>query len=977
MVFAPTVEIIRQKGGFVSAFVGDAITAVFPEVYAQQSVGAADDILSLISKMKSTKIGNYSFGIEARIGLAYGDIEWQIINSERRSVYYFKGETFYSAADSQQSADTGTCKFDKSIEKLQIPNKQPRDIRHKDIKSSVIRNFAPDQVITMKTSGEFRDIVSVFIMFREDQTDLKELSGFLCEKPMDHGGYLNKIDFGDKGGIALIIFGAPVAVEKYPERAVAFTLELIRAFPKVRAGISKGTAYCGFIGSKERCEYTAMGEVVNLSARIATKCGAGDILLDEKTAAYGFTAFSVTEKTSFKLKGFTKKIRVFSPEHKTETNLSSGNKFFVGRKNEFDRILKISDKAFRKGRSVVIQVNGDPGIGKSSLISAVRGYMEKTGVKWFYLQCDEILKKSLNPFSYFFKNYFGINDYNSEEESCALLRSGLTDFKNLPNYSAIEYFIGRLVGIKIENSVFDGLEIRESYENILYSVRTFFLKQAENSPVIIEIDDIHNIDESSKEALQAILRKTGDLPVVIVTSARFNSNGSIYKLESIDAETEYFSLTSLDKDSVRSLAENIYGTAISESLLDLLLHKGSGNPFYTEQMVLYLKESGKIEIPDRISSVIISRIDKLSSELKKLIRTASVLGKEFSVRLLAEVLKKKDISSQIGKAEQEAIWNKTTEIFYIFRHAILRDTVYEMQLKKTLKELHLLTAKTIENLYYQELSKHYADLAYHFEKAESFEDTKKYLNLAGYNSAENYRNAEAIGYYIKLYDYCRTEEEQAETYRNIGELYIRLGDWKNTESYFKKSYRKAIRYGSQLQIVKSGISLAEYYGEIGDFKKNIRLVKKMLAIAEKQKFSDQMNMIYLNLGVIYRLMSENDKSEKYYLKALKYYRLRKNHTMIRTIYDNLGVLYMSAGEFSKAKYYYRLAERRSVKENDSFGLMNIYNNMGMIYYYQGELEKALDLFGKSLELADKLGILRHKSIVYGQFAKIYFYKNEC
>jgi len=165
----------------------------------------------------------------------------------------------------------------------------------------------------------------------------------------------------------------------------------------------------------------------------------------------------------------------------------------------------------------------------------------------------------------------------------------------------------------------------------------------------------------------------------------------------------------IDADSVRSLAKNIYGTEISENLLELLLQKCLGNPFYTEQMVLYLKESG----------------------------------------------------STVTKN------------------------------KKPLRELHLITAGTIESLYSDEPEKHYSDLAYHFEKAELKPESKKYLYFAGNYSSENYRNEEAINYYTKLYDYCDSEPEQAKVLRFIGEIYIRLGDWKNTESIFKKKLQKS------------------------------------------------------------------------------------------------------------------------------------------------------------------------------------------
>ena len=992
MIFDPTVKIIRDKGGFISAFVGDAITAVFPDKYAVEAAFAADEILVLIEKLKNVKAEGFSFTLGARIGLAYGKIEWSIINTKKRSVYFFRGKTLYKAADAQQSARTGACKHDRSIKNIRVSKRDNKLKAAPKIKKETMKRFAPDQAIEMKTLGEFRDIVSVFVSFDEKKIDMNAFSEYLCDKPMEYGGYLNKIDFGDKGGIALLFFGAPVAVEKYPEKAVLFAMDLQKSFPEgLRIGISESQAYCGFIGSSERCEYTAMGQVVNLSARLVSKCAEGEILMEERIASYGFKEISAQEKGLYEFKGFSKKIRVFTPSRSKKTARPADQNIFVGRKKEISVILNTAKKAFKNKNTAYIQVNGDAGMGKTRLISAARNELEKNGISWFYMQCDEMLKKSFNPFNYFFKNHFGLNEDNTDEMNMKLIKSGLSEYKNMPNYEAFEYYISKISGMKARNDFLENLDKKDDYENLLHSLGSFFRKKAENSPVVIEIDDIHNIDPDSKEAINVIIRKASTLPVMIISSARFNTDGSVYDPNLIEISAEHISLTSLDKDSVRSLSENILASKIGGRLFKLLDEKCSGNPFYTEQMTLYLKESGaavskggiteiiegNIEIPDRISSVIISRIDKLSSDLKRLIRTASVLGKEFSVKLLAEVLKKKDISMHLNKAEKEAIWSKATELFYIFKHALLRDTVYEMQLKKTLKELHLITARTIEEVYSGGLEQHYGDLAYHFEKAEAAEDALKYLHLAGNYSAENFRNEEALVYYRKIFSYGVSKEHLTELHRVIGELYNRTGDWKNTEYFFKKSYRMAQKSDSALQLVKSGISLSEYYGEIGDMKKSLSLTKRMLKTAEKNKSYGQINHIRVNLGIICRLMSEKNKAEEYYLKALKYYSRKKDHARIRTIYDNLGVLYTNTGDFKKAEYYFRLAERRSEKNSDKYGLMHIYNNMGMIYYYQGKLEKAIEIYNKSLELADKLGILRHKSIVYGQFAQIYFYKNDC
>lgn len=996
-VFEPVIRVIHENGGFVSAFIGDAITAVFPGEFSDISRASAENILSDFKKKATINVEKNRFNIEVRIGIAFGNIEWRIINSDKRSVYYFFGNTVYSAAEAQQSAEPGRYKIGKVRVKQSAKIAKPEYSKADKINLKTLKRFIPDNVITMNTTGEFREIVSVFISFDEKKLNTEAFSKFLCDRSVQYKGYLNKIDFGDKGGIALIIFGAPTAFENSPENAVSFAFDTVKTFKGLKIGIAGGTAFCGFAGSSERCEYTALGKVVNMSARLLTRCDENSIVLDEKTALFGFKNYTVKKLGSFEFKGFEGKLKIFTPERSQKNTGRSEKSIFVGRVKEINDILKFAEPIFKKSSSGIIQINGDPGIGKSKLVNAVRHQIVKRNANWFYLSCDDTLKKSFNPFVYFFNNYFGIDDSNTGPENLRLFSSKVSNLNKqmsgdgLINFEAMKYFIGRLLGIDIKDPVFERLEKKEVYENTLFSIRSFFHLQSKSLPTVIEIDDIHNIDQCSKEALEAIFRNSAITPICLIASSRFDSGGSVFDLKIKEITVTHMNLTSLDRKSVDSLAENILGSKISPALSELIWQRSSGNPFFAEQTALYLKESGGVikkgrlldlrstglVIPERISSIIISRIDKLSSELQKLIRTASVLGKEFSVKLLSAVLNKKDLSTSLDKAENEAIWDKTSEIFYIFRHALLRDTVYEMQLKKTLRELHLSTAKTIEKIYSNEIEKHLGDLAYHYEKAEIREKTKKYLDLAGDFCTNNFMNSEAEKYYTKLLGYCDTELETAIAKKNLGDVLFRQGKWKSAERILRQSFASAKRSGDPKQIIVSGISLAELIGEKGEFDKAVILFNNFLKTAEKNRLTEQKYHLYVNLGVVIRQLSAgNDKAVKYYKESLRYFKKKKYFSDITAIYDNLGVTYSNMGDYKKGEYYYKLAEGTALKHDDLFSLMNIYNNAGMVSSYRGDYKRSLDLYSKSFELALKLGIKRHEGIIFGNFAATYFYKGD-
>lgn len=996
-IFEPIINTVHKNGGFISAFIGDAITAVFPDKFSGNSVITAENILDYYSRHKTVTVEKSTFKIELRIGIAYGKIQWGIINGDTRSIYYFKGDTVYRAADAQQSVKEGEYKIDSTELRIKNTAKNNIESKNENISSCTLKKFIPDNIIKMKTKGEFREIVSVFISFNDGKTDIKEFFRFLCDKSCEYKGYLNKVDFGDKGGIALVLFGAPTAYENSPENAVSFAFDAVKLFKGIKIGISKGVAFCGFIGSTARGEYTALGKVVNLSARLLTKCDDGGIILDEKISACSFKNFTVKQAGSYEFKGFKNKLKIFVPERTKSGIKSSDRNIFIGREKELKHIHNFIMPLFEGKNAGFLQINGDPGIGKSRLISAARSSVEANSVKWFYLSCDDTLKKSFNPFDYFFKNYFCIDEKNTAQENLKIFSGKFSEIKKLKsyesliNYNVMEYFIGRLIGLEIRNEAFESIGKKEIYENTIFSIRSFFHLLASSAPVIIEIDDLHNIDICSKDAVESVFNNSENFPLCLIASSRFNSDGSVYNLNIKAPVPEFISLTCLDRNSVNSLSESILGSKLSPRLSEMLWHKSTGNPFYTEQTSLYLKESGcltkkgeilelsstDIEIPDRISAIIISRIDRLSSELKKLIRTASVLGKEFSVKLLTAVLKRKNISTELDKAEKEAIWDKASEIFYIFKHGLLRDTVYEMQLKKTLRELHFTTAETIEKIYSGEIKTHSGELAYHYEKAEIRNKTKYYLNLAGDFCMENYMNSEAEQHFTKLLSYCDTDIETAIAKKNLGDVLFRSGDWKKSEKILRESYSDAGRAKNAQQTVISGLSLAEVIGETGGIDKAVRLFNKLLKISVKNDLENEKYHIYVNLGVLYREISGNYKrSVQFYEDALKYFIEKKSNDDVTAIYDNLGVTYANTGNYKKAFHYFRLAEKSALKNNDLFGLMNIYNNEGFIHSYRGEYDKTLAVYDKSLELAEKLGIKRHEGIIFGNFGAAYFYMGE-
>ena len=766
-IFEPVINTVYSVGGFISTFAGDAFTVVFANNKELNSIAAASEIVNIFKEYgkQQTKFGDFELFV--KIGLSYGTVDWGIIGTETHKAYFFRGQAVDGCAHSEHhcqkmeividdrlfslisSVKLDFTKISLSYYKINSYDSSSikNDISDITIDLDILKMFMPDKVLQLKMLGEFREIVSVFVSFKEPSTfegleaSVKEIIS-LCD---NYGGYFNKIDFGDKGGIILVLFGAPVSQEKLYQRAIDFVLSLatIDNFD-YRAGITAGTAFAGIVGSNIRQEYTALGNIVNLSARLMMKADWHEILISPFVQKKLPQQYQTLSKGFYQFKGFTESIEIHQLQDRLLIHKEldySGS--FIGRKSEINEIQKLISPIFENKFGGLIYIDGEAGIGKSRFINELEHAVDNCN--WFYLPCDEILKKPFNPFEYFFKRYFEqsenntteINKSNFELNFSGLLENVSTEFQQ--ELKRTKSVFGALVGLEWVNSLYSQLNGKGRYENTLYAIKTFFISQSAIKPSVIVIEDAHWLDADSLEMLKVLVRNVKNSPFIILVACRPQDNGEPFKLKinnELDNTSKRLLLLAFNKEMLTELLQDkLQFINIPDKTLELVWEKSEGNPFFVEQMVLYFLENKLFDetytltssiknIPSGINEIIISRVDRLSLNVQETIKTASVLGKEFVLHILEKMLKslqsieKQEIISGLNNIIQEQILENLTEITYIFRHALIRDVVYEMQLKSRLCKLHKLAGEVIENLYSANLMIYFSDLANHYDKAE-------------------------------------------------------------------------------------------------------------------------------------------------------------------------------------------------------------------------------------------------------------------
>jgi tetratricopeptide (TPR) repeat protein len=286
------------------------------------------------------------------------------------------------------------------------------------------------------------------------------------------------------------------------------------------------------------------------------------------------------------------------------------------------------------------------------------------------------------------------------------------------------------------------------------------------------LEDLQWLDPDSEELVKLLTRSVKDHPLAIVCTGRYRDDGSRVALPvDPDVPQQVLELDTLLPDGVRALAAQMLAPGegerpegeLSEELAAFLVEKTGGNPFFVEQLLLDLRERGTVmrgtgdewalageevaEVPTTIGAVLIARLDRLVARIKAVVQAAAVLGREFEVQVLSQMLRGEEgVPARVRRAEEERIWTALSEVRYIFRHALLRDAAYDMQLRARLRELHRLAGKAIEQVYAHDLAPYYADLAYHYGRAEEVEGERLYARLAGEQAASQFANVEAVRY---------------------------------------------------------------------------------------------------------------------------------------------------------------------------------------------------------------------------------------
>jgi class 3 adenylate cyclase/tetratricopeptide (TPR) repeat protein len=586
------------------------------------------------------------------------------------------------------------------------------------------------------------------------------------------------------GDGVMALFGAPIAHEDSARRAAHAALGIQRAITDyaatlraergpslaMRIGLNTGAVVVGAIGDDLRMDYTAVGDTTNLAARMQQTARPGTVVVSEAThrAIEGF--FETLELGRVDVKGHEpvrawQVVRTRGARSRIAVGHERGLTPFVGRDRELQTLLaRFAD--VEAGRGQVVFIAGDAGIGKSRLLYELRRRLadENRAVSWVEGQCVSFGQPiPFLPLVDLLRKNFGIEEFDGEPEIIAKIEAGM---RRMGDLDAHVPFIRYLLSVDPGDATVAAMDAPNRRRMAFAALRALAVRGAQLRPVVLVIEDLHWMDPGSEEFIGSLMESLAGVAVMLILTYRVGYAPSF-------GSRSYYStlmLTTLGEHEALAVARGALGVSeLPRELLAALTQKAEGVPLFIEEVAKTLLDLGvlrregerllfvggpeAINVPETINDIIMARLDRLGDDGKRTVQLASVIGRQFLVRLLSRVsTMPQQVDGLLRELQSlELIYQQglMPEPAYVFKHAVIQDVAYNSLLRERRRELHRSVGFALEELYPDRLAEHYEELAHHFSEGEAWAKAFEYLWRSGDRAREASANATALEWYAR------------------------------------------------------------------------------------------------------------------------------------------------------------------------------------------------------------------------------------
>jgi class 3 adenylate cyclase/predicted ATPase len=654
-----------------------------------------------------------------------------------------------------------------------------------------------------------------------------------------YGGYIVQ----STGDGIFALFGAPVAHEDHPQRALYAALRMQeemrryedrlrsqgRAPIQIRIGINTGEVVVREVHTGARPEYTPIGHTANLASRLQNLARSGSIVVSEPTEKLVEGYFQLKSLGAAQIKGASEAVAIYEVaalgplRTRLQASVQRGLSRFVGRETELTQLRNALELA-KAGHGQIAAAVGEPGVGKSRLFFEFKAIGESGCVVLEAYSVSYGRASPYLPVLELLRDYFRLTPEDDERQRREKITGKvLTLDRSLED--TLPYLF-TLLGLLDEDEQVARMDAQIRRRRTQEAVKRIFLRESLNQPIIIIFEDLHWLDGESQALLDLLADSIANARILLLVNYRpeyHHQWGSLtyyvqLRLDPLARET-----------TERMLAELVGDSEELAPLRDFIIAKTEGNPFFVEEIVQALLEQqilvgngaahlarsiDQIKLPPTVQGILASRIDRLPAEEKALLQTLAVIGPEFPLGLVRRVTGRADdeLERMLDNLRRgEFVYEQPAfpETEYSFKHALTQEVAYNSVLAERRKTLHQRAGEAIEALYAEHLEDHLDALAHHYGRSADVGKAVNYLDLAAQQCAERTAHLQALTYLNQGLELVGTLPEGPERSRRelalqTGKgrsLYVTQG-WSGPETgrAYQRARELCLRFGDDTQL---------------------------------------------------------------------------------------------------------------------------------------------------------------------------------
>jgi class 3 adenylate cyclase/tetratricopeptide (TPR) repeat protein len=872
-----------------------------------------------------------------------------------------------------------------------------------------------EKILTAKTAleGERKQVTVLFadlkgsmeLLADRDPEDARQLLDPVLERMMAavhrSEGTVNQV-MGD--GI-MALFGAPLAHEDHAVRACYAALAMQDAIRRlsdevrrshglelqIRVGLNSGEVVVRAIDNSLHMDYSAIGQTTHLAARMEQLAPPGSIRLTAATWRLAEGFIQVSALGPVPVKGLMAPVEVYelvgatAVRQRLQATVGRGLTRFVGRQPELDALGQALEHAGR-GRGQLVAVVGEPGMGKSRLVYEFLHSPRTQG--WRMLESASVSYGKATPYYpviELLKRYTHVE----ERDDARIIRAKMTG-QILTLDEALQETLPALLSLLDalpENSPFAQLDPSQWRQCTLDALKRVLLRESQAQPLVLVCEDLHWIDAETQALLDSLVTSLPTARLLLLVNYRPEYQ------HGWGSKTYYtqLRLDPLPPASADAFLQTLLGDDPGvTSLTPLLIERTGGNPFFLEESVRTLLETGglvgtpgayrlaqalpTIQVPATVQAVLAARMDRLPAEDKRLLQTAAVIGTEVPGPLLQAIADASDEALYRSLAQlQAAEFLYETRLFpeheYTFKHALTHEVAYSSLLLERRRALHTRIVEALETLAGERVAEQVDRLAHHALRGEVWEKAVAYGRQAGLKAYARGAHREAVAYLEQALGGLQHLPERRVTLEQAIDLrlelqfaFVSLGELGSMLDHLRAAETLAEALHDQGRLGQVYYHMARYFWVMGDQAHALEYGQRALALATALEDGSLQAQASWELGIVYRTLGEYRRAMECFGRNVASLKDRLHEPSSVGPSASVGPLsYLvwclaEVGEFAEAvargEEGVRLAEALGQAE----GLIFAYRGLGYLYLVKGDLHRAIPVLERGLALArDRAG----------------------